>query len=319
MWPGILLCLYYINMRTRTPISHKSSQPPFDPNYQDRVDQENVFSKLKRLQRTVWKNIRIRIECPSCVQELPDDPVVKVLSDMISLLKESVILRHPNASEFVMLSVPDFDWWPQSYRSRFSLAIARVGIQDFGPYYGYRVSSRTALRSLGLMDCPDYACEGKPPILVLYYTNTTLSSTLMNSGNLYFPCRVRYHLDLGAESELREQDPVGYWKRAKSIIMEGLSEQCDYENSPEQVPVGQIVILGERGNDEGFLATLQDVYDGVPRILQEKEHIFAPARGAADEAREGMIDAFHLCLTNHWCAKAAEMDPESTAANLKEL
>jgi hypothetical protein len=271
------------------------------------------------LQRNVWKNIRSRIECTNCIQKLPNDPIVKVLSDMISLLKESVVLGHPNASEFVMMSVPDFDWWPQSYRSRFSLAIARAGIQDFGPYYGYQVSSRRALRSLALMDCPDYLCEGKPPILVLLYTNTTLASTRMKSGNLYFPCRVRYHLDLGAESELRKQDPVGYWKRAKSVIVEGLSEECDYEDSPEQVPVGQIVVLGERGEDQELLTTLQDVYDGVPRILQEKEHIFAPARGAAHEAREGMIDAFTLCLPNDWCATAAEKNREGTAASMKEL
>jgi hypothetical protein len=230
-----------------------------------------------------------------------------------------VVSQHPNASKFVVLSIPDFDWWPKCYRSRFSLAIARAGIGDFGLYYGYQVSSRNALRSLGLMNCPDYLCEGRPPILVLLYTNTTLASTLMTSGNLYFPCRIRYHLKLGAESERHKQDPVGYWKRAKSVIMEGLLGQCDYQALLEHVSIGRIVVLGERGNDKDFLTTLQDVYGGFPRILQDNEHIFAAARNAADDAREGMIDDFTLCLPNQRCEKEAEKDSVRTAADKKEL
>jgi len=265
------------------------------------------------------KSIRRCVECPKCPQELPDDPIVKELADMISSLKESVFSKHPTASEFVILSIPDFDWWPRPYRSRFTLAVAQAGLRDFGSDYGYSVSSRHALRSMGMMNCPDYFCEGKPPVLVLLYTNATLATTLMVSGNLYSPCRVRNHPDLGAESELRDEDPARYWKRAKSVIQAGLAQKCEYSDPPEHAPVGEIVVLGERGHDSGFLRVVQDIHGRAPRVLNQQEQVFAAARGAAVQARFAMVDAFDACLPNGWCAEAPEDNYQDAAMEKCEL
>jgi hypothetical protein len=157
---------------------------------------------------------------------------------------------------------------------------------------------------LGLLDCADELCDGEPRALVLLYTNATLGTISLNTKT---PCRTRYFRNLGADSTLRVDDSARYWKDVRVAVEEALQPICDV-GKPKTRHVEQIIVVGERGTDQDFLRMLQDVHGGMPRIrsLDQEGHVFAAARGAAEQARRGMIDAFDNCLKNDWCPQPPE-------------
>ncbi|KAF2422959.1 hypothetical protein EJ08DRAFT_682475 [Tothia fuscella] len=290
-----------------TPIEYRAETPPYDPNYQDRVRREETFFfKLKRWYETVLDSPWKYLECPKCEPPPLEDPIVDSLAEMISSLTQKVQAMDPSVSEFVVVARPDFDFNSRAYHGRFALATNKAGLKSFGVNVDL-LSSQSVLLSLGMMECHDPICEGEPRVLNLIYTNTTLATISMNSGSFY-PCRTRYYDTLGADSRLRFSDPTQYWKDVKLAIEDSLEPVCDFWEPSKPTRFEQIVVVGERGNEREFLKLLQDMHGAMPRLQSTsgETHIFAGARGAAAQARRGMVDGFNVCLPNGWCAEARE-------------
>jgi hypothetical protein len=238
---------------------------------------------------------------------LPEDPIVDAFAEMIISLMAIVRDKHPSASEFITLSRPDIDSGSAPHHGRFTLAIQKAGLKDFGSTHD-PIASLSALWSFGMLDCTDELCEGEPRVLVLHYTASTLSVSSMNSGVFYYSCRVRNFPNLGAESMFKLKEPTEYWSKVKSAVQNAFPPRCDRTDPSKPTHIEQIIVLGEHGNDTDFLRILQDIHGSMPRIrsLSAADHLFAAARGAAMQARTGMVDGYNECVSNGWCAQAPE-------------
>ena len=97
-------------------------------------------------------------------------------------------------------------------------------------------------------------------------------------------------------------DSQSYWRKVE-VTIEGLVRV-------QQPRVGELVLLGSRAHDRGFLDIIQRVFDGFPGISKRPaaDHVFAPARGAAYFARMGMEDSLLKCLPNPWCPRPLDED-----------
>ncbi|KAF2420214.1 hypothetical protein EJ08DRAFT_683428 [Tothia fuscella] len=302
------------------PIHYWTDLPPYDPDFQNKWDNQNIFFKIKTRYRLALEWIESWTQCPKCESSTTADPIVGALSDMISSLMRTVRADHLAATEFVSVSRPDFDWYPEMHHGRFTLATHNAGFRNFASYHDL-LSSIAALWSFGLLDCEDELCEGEPRILVLHYSNSTLATTSMNSGNEHYPCRAWNHIDLGASGALRMNDPNKYWMKVKQAIRDALAPVCDGEGREPSNPahVDQVVVIGERAPEPEFLRALQDIHGAMPRVhsTSKSDHVFAAARGAAAQARLGMVDGFNGCIPNGWCAEFPEEGSSGAETPLK--
>jgi hypothetical protein len=108
------------------------------------------------------------------------------------------------------------------------------------------------------------------------------------------------------------QYPAEYWGQVKNAVRDALAPICDGQGKEDSKParIEQIVALGDCAAEEEFLKVLQEVYGGMPciRSLLKGDHVVGAARGAAAQARFGMIDGLNGCIPYGWCAETPEAD-----------
>jgi hypothetical protein len=142
---------------------------------------------------------------------------------------------------------------------------------------------------------------------VIEYSQESLELLLMpREDGMFYPDLIRLveRTDLGANCTLRSQSPETYWATVKNVFAE-----FSHIDSHD---IDRLLLVGDKATDPEFLAITIGVFKSNRKLRPEEfirnpaDHLFASARWAAKEARNGMMGGYAGCFPSPSCPVGEE-------------
>jgi hypothetical protein len=270
----------------------------------------------------------LRYYIPSIRHPLPveTDVIVLAVTKMMTDLKIQIESVHQLAYPLVFLSIPDMFITTRTFADqRFEKAAQAAALELF---MGGRGASRSALDYYKIDDCQ----EDDPPssvsscvhsvgriddVLTVSFEGTNLGITLLSRWNddglngFVWPVKQEVNFELGFNSDLRIKDPQMFWGRIKKTVELIIGDH----------KLDRVILGGDFANELEFRRTVRDTLQSlgyasfkdisVPGTAKNfDENLYVAARGAANNARRGMMHGFSACMHNAWCEIVEEI-PET--------
>lgn len=121
-------------------------------------------------------------------------------------------------------------------------------------------------------------------VLFISYMETMLTCTLAQGGMGFSLSASDVYKSVNLTLGWDAMGQVNYWKNVKTSIVDSV----EIGNGLLNEDIGRVVLYGDQVRNERFLEVLQDAIDELfpPGIeVLSRNHVFSPARGAAEMAK----------------------------------
>ncbi|EPE32074.1 hypothetical protein GLAREA_12156 [Glarea lozoyensis ATCC 20868] len=238
-------------------------------------------------------------------------------------LKVKIESKYQPVYPLVFLSIPDMFITTRAFADqRFEKAARAAGFELF---MGGRGASRSALDYYKIEDCQAddpsssvsscvHSTGRVDDVLAISFEGTNLVITLLSRWNndglngLVWPEKQEVNFELGFNSDLRIKDPEIFWGKIKQTVESILGDH----------KLDRVILSGDSANELEFRRTVRDTLQNLGRAAFKEisvpgdakdfdENLYVAARGAANNARRGMMHGFIACIYSVWCEKVEEI------------